>query len=111
MVTGALAGASQLSDLRRDGKPVCWQGGSPANLAKTADIGHRKSETRTWETKKAGVRSGTPATRTLSFRFTLGQQPSDPGKTREGGDGKTTGSIRGVWKTSSAYPTRVLWGV
>jgi len=65
---------------------VWWQGGSPANLGKTADRGHVKSETRTWETNKAGVKKGTPATRSLSSRFTLGQGPSDPGKMREGGD-------------------------
>ena len=111
-VTGALAGASQLLDRRRDGKPVCWQGGSPVNLAKTADRGHGKSETRTWETNKAGVMRGTPASRNLSSRFTLGQRPRNPGKIREGGDVKATGAPGGRegggsgWRTSSAYPVR-----
>jgi hypothetical protein len=108
-VTGTVAGASQLLDCRRDGKPVCWQGGSLANLAKTAGRGHGKSETRTWETSKAGVKRGRPASSTLSSRFTLGQRPSDPGKMRKGGDGKASGALGGGWGgwcTSSAYPAR-----
>jgi len=91
-VTGALAGASQLLERRRDGKPVCWQGRSPANFAKTADRGHGKRETRKWEKNKAGVNWVTPASRTLSSRFTLGQRPSDQDKMREGGNGKSNGA-------------------
>jgi len=43
VVTGALAGASSYQTAGEDGKPVCWQGRSPANLAKTAGRGHGKS--------------------------------------------------------------------
>jgi len=65
-----------------------------------------------WEMKKAGVTRGTPATRTLSSRFTLGQRPSDPGKMREGGDGMLLLPLGGGgWRTSSAYPAKVPWSV